>query len=201
MNLEKNRIVVLALGGGGIKTMSRLMTDMPFKSVDCWCADTYAASLENASAPNRLLLGESVIHGMGAGGDVRLGRKAAEASINELYAMLDGAHQVIIVGGMGGGTATGAAPVVTRIASEIGAQVCTVISRPFSFEGSQRAQNAEHGIAALQGLIDPQNLLIVPGDRLASLHSNARMPTMQQVFSWLDAALTWNVLARLATWQ
>ncbi|HVU13912.1 MAG TPA: cell division protein FtsZ, partial [Phototrophicaceae bacterium] len=130
-------------------------------------------------------IGDKLTRGLGAGGNPEIGRKAAEESSDELYEVLRGADMIFIASGMGGGTGTGASPVVAQIAKELGALTIGVVTRPFSFEGAKRQQSAEAGIEALKSQVD--TLIVIPNDRLLQIAS--KNATLQQAFSLADDVL------------
>jgi cell division protein FtsZ len=121
----------------------------------------------SSKARTRVRIGDKLTRGLGAGGNPEIGRKAAEESADELYEVLRGADMVFITGGMGGGTGTGAAPVVAQVAKELGALTIGVVTRPFTFEGSRRIQSAEMGIEDLKSKVD--TLIVIPNDRLLQI--------------------------------
>jgi cell division protein FtsZ len=123
--------------------------------------------LQLAKARNRVRIGDKLTRGLGAGGNPEIGRKAAEESADELYEVLRGADMVFITSGMGGGTGTGAAPVIAQVAKELGALTIGVVTRPFSFEGARRITTAEAGIEELKGKVD--TLIVIPNDRLLQI--------------------------------
>lgn len=161
------RLIVVGVGGGGGNAVNR-MIQSNVQNVEFVSANTDAQWLKhNALAPIRLQLGAQLTKGLGAGGDPEKGRMAAQESEQELANILTGADMIFITAGMGGGTGTGAAPVVARIAREKGILTVGVVTRPFEFEGKQRAQQAEQGIKNLREYTD--TLLIIPNDRIFSL--------------------------------
>lgn len=161
------RLIVMGVGGGGGNAVNR-MIQSNVQNVEFVSANTDAQWLKhNALAPIRLQLGSQLTKGLGAGGDPEKGRMAALESEQELSNIIIGADMVFITAGMGGGTGTGAAPVVAKIAREKGILTVGVVTRPFEFEGKQRAQQAEHGIKNLREYTD--TLVIIPNDRLFSV--------------------------------
>jgi len=158
---------VIGVGGGGGNAVNR-MIQSEVKNVEFIAANTDAQWLRHSSlAPVRMQLGSQLTKGLGAGGDPEKGRFAAEESIQDLKDALNGADMVFITAGMGGGTGTGAAPVVARIAREMGILTVGVVTRPFEFEGRHRAGQAEAGIANMRQNTD--TLVIIPNDRLFSV--------------------------------
>ena len=143
------RIKVVGVGGGGCNAVDR-MIDEGLQGVEFVAVNTDAQALMLSKAATRVRIGEKLTRGLGSGGNPEMGRKAAEESAEELYEVLKGADMVFITAGMGGGTGTGAAPIVAQIAKEVGALTIGVVTRPFTFEGSRRIQSAEAGITKLK---------------------------------------------------
>jgi len=160
------RIKVIGLGGGGCNAITRMVRE-EIQGVEFTAMNTDAQSLAITEAPARIQLGEKLTKGLGVGGDHAMGQKAAEESRDELKELVSGADMVFITCGMGGGTGTGAIPIVAEIAKQSGALTIAVVTRPFSFEGIHRCQVAEEGIARLLGKAD--TLIIIPNDRLLDL--------------------------------
>ncbi len=156
-------IKVVGIGGGGVNAVNR-MIDAGLKGVEFIAINTDAQALLMSDAESKLDIGYDITRGLGAGADPELGRQAAEASRNEVEAMLKGSDMVFITAGKGGGTGTGGAPVVAEIAKSLGALTIAVVTRPFSFEGRRRALNAEEGIMRLKEKVD--SLIVIPNDRL-----------------------------------
>lgn len=156
-------IKVIGVGGGGTNAVNRMITE-GLRGVNFLAINTDGQALMNSHAPQKIRIGDKLTRGLGAGGDPTMGEKAAEESAEELYDSLVGSDMVFITAGMGGGTGTGAAPVVARIAKEAGALAIGVVTKPFSFEGSKRRQVAEDGLSQLKEQVD--TLIIIPNDRL-----------------------------------
>ncbi len=159
-------IKVIGVGGGGGNAVNR-MIDEGLGGVEFIAVNTDSQSLLLSRARVRVRIGDKLTRGLGAGGNPEIGRKAAEESADELYEVLRGADMVFITGGMGGGTGTGAAPVVAQVAKELGALTIGVVTRPFTFEGSRRIQAAEMGIEDLKSKVD--TLIVIPNDRLLQI--------------------------------
>ncbi len=159
-------IKVIGVGGGGGNAVNR-MIDEGLAGVEFIAVNTDGQALILSKARNRVRIGEKLTRGLGAGGNPEIGRKAAEESADELYEVLRGADMVFITGGMGGGTGTGAAPVVAQVAKELGALTIGVVTRPFTFEGSRRCASAEMGIEDLKSKVD--TLIVIPNDRLLQI--------------------------------
>ena len=160
------RIKVVGIGGGGCNAVNR-MIDEGLTGIEFIAVNTDAQALLFSNAKVRVRIGEKSTRGLGAGGDPRIGRAAAEESAEELYEVLKGSDMVFVTAGLGGGTGTGAAPVVAQIAKEIGALTIGVVTRPFTFEGTHRAKSAEQGTTALKEHAD--TLIIIPNDRLLQI--------------------------------
>lgn len=160
------RIKVVGVGGGGGNAISH-MIDAELKGVEFVAVNTDAQALHHSKAIDKVHIGKSLTKGLGAGMNPEIGRQAAEESREELLSVLKGSDMVFITAGMGGGTGTGAAPVVAEVAQEIGALVTGVVTRPFSFEGSQRRVIAEQGLQALKERVD--SIITIPNDRLLSI--------------------------------
>lgn len=156
-------IKVIGVGGGGSNAVNR-MIDAGLQGVVFISLNTDAQALHHSKAEQRFQIGAKLTKGLGAGADPAIGRKAAEESKEELYNCLQGADMVFITAGMGGGTGTGAAPIIAEVSKEIGALTVGVVTRPFSFEGRKRAEQAETGIQELKSKVD--TLIVIPNDRL-----------------------------------
>jgi cell division protein FtsZ len=153
--------------------------------VDFIAVNTDNQALTLSKCKTRIRIGDKLTRGLGAGGNPEIGRKAAEESADDLYEALRGADMVFIAAGMGGGTGTGASPIVAQIAKELGALTIGVVTRPFSFEGAKRHQSAEAGIESLKSQVD--TLIAIPNDRLLQI-ADKRM-NLQQAFSLADDVL------------
>jgi cell division protein FtsZ len=160
------RIKVVGVGGGGCNAVNR-MIDEGVQGIEFITVNTDAQALLLSKAQTRVRIGEKVTRGLGAGGNPEVGRKAAEESAEELYEVLKGTDMVFVTAGMGGGTGTGAAPIVAQIAKEIGALTIGVVTRPFMFEGTRRSQSGEAGISKLKEHAD--TLIVIPNDRLLQI--------------------------------
>jgi cell division protein FtsZ len=173
------RIKVIGVGGGGSNAVNRMIEE-GMSGVEFIAVNTDAQALLLSNAPKRVRIGDKLTRGLGAGGDPEKGQKAAEESAEELYEVVRGADMVFVAAGMGGGTGTGAAPIVAQVAKECGALTIGVVTRPFTFEGSRRAAAAEAGISRFKDHVD--TLIVIPNDRLlqivdkrASLKDSFRM--------------------------
>ncbi|MEM9503811.1 MAG: cell division protein FtsZ, partial [Cyanobacteria bacterium P01_E01_bin.43] len=162
------KIKVIGVGGGGCNAVNR-MIHSGLSGIEFWTVNTDAQALLNTATENRLQIGQKLTRGLGAGGNPAIGQKAAEESRDEVAASLEESDLVFITAGMGGGTGTGAAPVVAEVAKESGALTVGVVTRPFTFEGRRRTGQADDGIEALQSRVD--TLIVIPNDRLLSVIS------------------------------
>jgi cell division protein FtsZ len=160
------RIKVVGVGGGGCNAVNR-MVEEGLQGIEFISVNTDAQALLLSKAETRVRIGDKSTRGLGAGGNPETGQKAAEESSEELYQVLKGSDMVFVTAGLGGGTGTGAAPVVAQIAKDIGALTIGVVTRPFTFEGSQRMLSAEKGIANLKEHAD--TLIAIPNDRLLQI--------------------------------
>lgn len=160
------RIKVIGVGGGGSNAVNR-MIEAGLKGVEFIAVNTDAQALHLSKAETRLQIGSKLTRGLGAGANPEIGKKAAEESKEQIEQVLKGADMVFVTAGMGGGTGTGAAPVIAQIAKELGALTVGVVTRPFSFEGRRRAAHAQAGIDALKEKVD--TLIVIPNDRLLEI--------------------------------
>jgi len=156
-------IKVIGVGGGGNNVVNRMVRSEA-KGVEFVAVNTDKQALNVSSASDKIQIGEKLTHGQGAGADPEVGRKAAEESRNQIAKVLENTDMVFITAGMGGGTGTGAAPVVAEIAKEMDVLTVAVVTKPFGFEGRRRMQQAEKGIEDLKDKVD--SLVIIPNERL-----------------------------------
>ncbi len=179
------QIRVIGVGGGGSNAVNR-MIDEGMQGVDFIAVNTDAQALMLCQAPKRLRIGDNVTRGLGAGGNPEEGRKAAEESEDEIREVLQGSDMVFVTAGMGGGTGTGASPVIARIAKEeLKALTIGVVTRPFTFEGSKRSRAALEGIEALKQVVD--TLIVIPNDRL--LEITEKRVSLTEAFGVADDVL------------
>ncbi len=160
------QIKVIGVGGGGCNAVNR-MIQSNVGGVEFWQINTDAQALAQSLASNCLQIGQKLTRGLGAGGNPAIGQKAAEESREEIARTLENTDLVFITAGMGGGTGTGAAPIVAEVAKEMGCLTVGVITRPFTFEGRRRTSQAEEGINALQSRVD--TLIVIPNNQLLSV--------------------------------
>src|SRR6185312_5397979 len=178
------RITVIGVGGGGTNAVDNMIA-ANLQGVDFVVANTDAQQLMHSRADRRIQLGPHITQGLGAGAKPEIGRAAAEEAADELYRHLDGCHMVFITAGMGGGTGTGAAPVIARMARERNILTVGVVTKPFSFEGARRAQAADRGIDELQQYVD--TLIVIPNQNLFRM-ANDRT-TWREAFKMADQVL------------
>ena len=180
----KARIKVIGIGGGGGNAVNT-MIGSKFTGVDFMVANTDAQSLDASRAPVKIQLGETVTKGLGAGANPEIGRRAAQENEEIIQEYLAGSDMIFITAGMGGGTGTGGAPVVARLAREAGALTVGVVTKPFIFEGKKRMRQAEEGIEHLKQNVD--TLIVIPNQRLLSIA--AKTTTMLEAFHRADDVL------------
>ncbi|MBS1069779.1 cell division protein FtsZ [Gluconobacter cerinus] len=182
------RITVVGVGGGGTNAVNN-MIDSELKGVEFVVANTDAQQLAHSKAERRVQLGPHLTRGLGAGAKPEIGREAAEEAAQEIERQLEGANLVFITAGMGGGTGTGAAPVIARMARERGVLTVGVVSKPFNFEGRRRTLAAESGIAELQKHVD--TLIVIPNQNL--FNSANQNTTFREAFKMADNVLNMGV--------
>ncbi len=178
------QIKVIGVGGGGSNAVNRMIR-AEVKGVEFITVNTDAQALLHSDAPTRIRIGDKLTKGLGSGGNPTVGAKAAEESSDELFDVLRGADMVFITAGMGGGTGTGAAPVIAQIAREAGALTVGVVTRPFTFEGSRRRLSAEEGINNLKQHVD--TVITIPNDRLLQVAD--KKTSMLEAFRMADDVL------------
>jgi cell division protein FtsZ len=178
------RIKVVGVGGGGSNAVNRMIEE-GLSGVEFVAVNTDAQALLLSNAPTRVRIGDKLTRGLGAGGDPEVGKKAAEESADDLYEVIKGCDMVFITAGIGGGTGTGAAPIIAQIAKEVGSLTIGVVTRPFTFEGAKRSQAAESGISTLKEQVD--TLIVIPNDRLLQLAD--KRASLQEAFRLADDVL------------
>ena len=178
------KIKVIGVGGAGNNAVNR-MIDVGVTGVEFIAINTDRQALMLSKAPTKIQIGEKLTRCLGAGGDPSIGEKAAEETREEISNSLKGSDMVFVTSGMGGGTGTGAAPIVAQIAKELGILTVAVVTKPFSFEAKKRMQNAERGIASLKEKVD--TLVVIPNDRL--LQVVERKTTFTEAFALSDEVL------------
>jgi cell division protein FtsZ len=187
-NEKSAKIKVIGVGGAGGNAINNMIMSK-LQGVKFITANTDAQSLELSNAPVKIQLGETLTEGLGAGANPEIGREAAIESKDSIINALEGSHMVFITAGFGGGTGTGAAPVIAEICKDIGALTVAVVTKPFSFEGKKRAKQAEEGIDALKQVVD--TAITIPNDRLRGVAS--KNATMLEMFRKADEVLLHSV--------
>ena len=172
-------IKVLGIGGGGCNAVNRMYRDK-IPGVEYYGINTDAQHLHRCEIPHRIAIGQSMTRGLGVGGHPELGRQAAEESREELQQLMEGSDMVFLAAGMGGGTGTGAIPIIAQLAKGVGALTVAVVSKPFSFEVAARRRNAEEGLDRLKDFVD--TVITIPNDRLLNLDKDS-----PEAFTWEDA--------------
>ncbi|PIE08152.1 MAG: cell division protein FtsZ [Rhodobacterales bacterium] len=180
----KPRITVFGVGGAGGNAVNN-MIEKALEGVDFVVANTDAQALQQSKAENRIQMGVKVTEGLGAGARASVGAAAAEESIDQIVDQLAGAHMCFITAGMGGGTGTGAAPIIAQAARELGVLTVGVVTKPFQFEGAKRMRQAEEGVEALQKMVD--TLIIIPNQNLFRLANEKT--TFTEAFALADDVL------------
>src|SRR5690349_2584715 len=160
------RIKVVGVGGGGSNAVARMM-EQGVGGVEFHVLNTDLQALEASPVPNKLAIGRKVTNGLGAGSDPSIGRLAALEDTERIIEILEGADMVFVTAGMGGGTGTGAAPVVASLAKELNALTIAVVTKPFGFEGPRRQRQAERGLADLASTVD--TVIAIPNDKLLAI--------------------------------
>ena len=163
MEAKGASIKVIGVGGGGSNAVNR-MIETGIRGIEFIAMNSDVQALDRSQASKRIQLGQNLTRGLGAGGDPEIGRAAAEESKNDIRKALEGSDMVFLTAGMGGGTGTGAAPVIAEIAGEVGALVIAIVTKPFRFEGRRREKYAEEGIVSLVGRVD--TIITIPNERL-----------------------------------
>ena len=177
-------IKVIGVGGGGNNAVNRMIVTN-IRGVEFVSVNTDRQALRKSEAPSQLVIGEKITKGFGAGANPQIGARAAEESIDDLRAILEGTDMVFITAGMGGGTGTGAAPVVARAAREMDILTVGIVTKPFAFEGKKRYEQAEAGIAELAQYVD--SLIVIPNERLKQVSNNKL--TLSNAFGIADDVL------------
>ena len=181
------KIVVIGVGGAGSNAVNQMLEEK-IANIEFWVFNTDAQALATSKAENRLVLGRQTTRGLGAGGDPQVGREAALDSVDDIKRVIEGANMVFIAAGMGGGTGTGAAPVVAKLAKDAGALTVAIVTRPFTFEGNSRKVKAVEGITELKSAVD--SIIIVSNDKL--MFMNGSRP-ISEAFNESDKVLAQSV--------
>ncbi len=188
------KIKVIGVGGAGCNAINTMINEFQIEGVEFIAVNTDEQVLKQSLAPKKVQIGAKLTKGLGAGGNPEIGQKAAQESIDEIQQSVQDADMVFITGGMGGGTGTGAIPVIAEVAKSSGALTVTVVTKPFTFEGKRRAQLAEEGISKLKGATD--TLLVIPNDKL--LEVGDRNLSFKEALKMADSVLA-NAIESIAT--
>ena len=181
------KIKVIGVGGGGNNAINSMISEDAIKGVDFIAVNTDSQALLNSLASIKIQIGEKLTKGLGAGGNPQMGQKAAEESKERIKEVLQGTDMVFITGGMGGGTCTGAAPIIAQIAKkELGILTIGVVTKPFLFEGTRRMTNAEEGISQLRENVD--TLIVIPNQKVMEVVNNKA--TLIEAFKIADSVLS-----------
>jgi len=183
------KIRVMGIGGGGSNAIGSMISSGNISGVDFCAVNTDAQALLLNKADTKIQIGENFTKGLGSGGDPEIGREAAEESRDKIKAVLEGSDMVFLTAGMGGGTGTGATPVVAEVAKEIGALTVAVVTKPFMFEGTRRMVSAEEGIDDLKDKVD--TLIVIPNQRILEVVD--RKLSLLDAFKVADSVLTQGV--------
>ena len=186
------KIKVIGVGGGGNNAINSMISDDLIKGVEFIAVNTDSQALLNSLAQIKIQIGEKLTKGLGAGGNPQVGNKAALESKEKLKEILAGTDMVFITGGMGGGTCTGAAPIIAKIAKEeLGILTIAVVTKPFLFEGTRRMTNAQEGVSQLKNSVD--TLIVIPNQKVMDVVNNKA--TLIEAFKVADSVLTKGVKA------
>lgn len=183
------KIRVVGVGGGGTNAINSMIQSSSIQGVDFVAINTDAQALLLNQAPTKIQIGEHLTKGLGSGGNPDMGRQAAEESTQKIKDMLEGSDMVFVTAGMGGGTGTGATPVIAQLAKDVGALTVTVVTKPFLFEGTRRMVQAEDGIEELKDKVD--TMIVIPNQRILEVVD--RKLTLLEAFKVADSVLTQGV--------
>ena len=183
-SMPTTKIKVIGIGGAGGNAVARMMENGP-AGVEYYVLNTDRQALQASPVPNKLAIGPKITNGLGAGSDPAIGRQAALEDTERIIEILEGADMVFVAAGLGGGTGTGAAPVVASLAKELNALTVAVVTKPFRFEGPRRTQIAERGLAELTGTVD--TVITIPNDRLLEIVPKGA--SVQEAFKMADEVL------------
>jgi cell division protein FtsZ len=183
------KIRVIGCGGGGTNALNSMISQAQIQGVDFVAVNTDAQSLLMNHASTKIQIGENLTRGLGSGGDPEIGRNAAEESAEKIKDLLEGSDMIFLAAGMGGGTGTGATPVIARIAKEVGALTIAVVTKPFSFEGARRMVSAEDGLEQLKDKVD--TLIVIPNQRILDVVD--KKLSLLEAFKVADSVLSQGV--------
>lgn len=183
------KIRVIGIGGGGGNALSSMISHGQIQGVDFVSVNTDAQALLLSLAATKVQIGENLTKGLGSGGDPEIGQQAAEESREKIKDMLDGSDMVFLAAGMGGGTGTGAAPIIAEVAKEVGALTIAVVTKPFAFEGTRRMVTAEDGVDILRDKVD--TLIVIPNQRILDVVD--KKLSLLEAFKVADSVLTQGV--------
>ncbi len=183
------KIRVLGVGGGGTNAINSMIASGQIQGVDFVAVNTDAQALLLNQSPTKLQIGDNLTKGLGSGGDPDIGRQAAEESAEKIKSLLEGSDMVFLAAGLGGGTGTGATPVIASIAKEVGALTIAVVTKPFTFEGTRRQVSAEDGLENLKDKVD--TLIVIPNQRILDVVD--KKLSLLEAFKVADSVLTQGV--------
>jgi len=183
------KIRVMGVGGGGSNALNSMISQSTIQGVDFIAVNTDAQSLLLNQAATKLQIGEDLTKGLGSGGNPEIGRQAAEESFEKVKEMIDGTDMLFLTGGMGGGTGSGATPVISRAAKEVGALTVAIVTKPFAFEGTRRMVTAEDAIEELKDKVD--TLIVIPNQRILDVVD--KKLSLLEAFKVADSVLTQGV--------
>ena len=183
------KIRVMGIGGGGTNALNSMISQNQIQGVDFIAVNTDAQSLLLCQSPNKVQIGENLTKGLGSGGSADIGKQAAEESFDKIKEMLEGTDMLFLTAGMGGGTGTGATPIIANAAKEVGALTVAVVTKPFSFEGTRRMVTAEDGIEELKDKVD--TLIVIPNQRILDVVD--KKLSLLEAFRVADSVLTQGV--------
>lgn len=183
------KIRVVGIGGGGTNALNSMISHSQIQGVDFVAVNTDAQALLMCQSATKVQIGENLTKGLGSGGDPEIGKQAAEESAEKIKDMLEGSDMVFIASGMGGGTGTGAAPIIASVAREIGALTIAVVTKPFTFEGTRRMVTAEDGLESLKDKVD--TLIVIPNQRILDVVD--RKLSLIEAFKVADSVLSQGV--------
>lgn len=183
------KIRVVGLGGGGGNALNSMISQSQIQGVDFVAVNTDAQALLMCQAATKVQIGENLTKGLGSGGDPEIGRQAAEESAEKIKDMLDGSDMVFLAAGMGGGTGTGASPIIAKVAQDVGALSIAVVTKPFTFEGTRRMVAAEDGLENLKDKVD--TLIVIPNQRILDVVD--KKLSLLEAFKVADSVLSQGV--------